>query len=105
MSGESRFGLDVGYFKRELKKLSASLDNRPPDELSRYLIRLANVATPPGFEMVPEGTMAALEAISSQVAACALAVDEGELTQMLENCGKLADAILTAHRATQKKGE
>lgn len=45
MNEHNRDGLDVGYFKRELKKLSQSLDDRPCAEVTRYLMRLANVAS------------------------------------------------------------
>jgi len=47
----NRFGVDTEYFKRELAVLSKSLPNRTPDELYRYLIRLANVAMPPKSEL------------------------------------------------------
>jgi len=40
----NRFGVDVDYFKKELSALSKSLDNRPPDELARYLSVLADCA-------------------------------------------------------------
>ena len=40
----NRYGVDVEYFKKELKRLSESLDDRPPDELERYLLRLAETA-------------------------------------------------------------
>jgi hypothetical protein len=42
----NRYGVDVPYFKKELKSLSDSLDNRTPDELFRYLTCLAKVAKP-----------------------------------------------------------
>jgi hypothetical protein len=38
--------VDVDYFKRELSALKKSLDDRPADELERYLLRLADVAKP-----------------------------------------------------------
>ena len=44
---ENRYGVDVEYFKKELAALSRSLPNRTPDELDRYLRRLADVAKPP----------------------------------------------------------
>lgn len=40
----NRFGVDTEYFRKELAGLSASLDNRPAAELSRYLQVLANAA-------------------------------------------------------------
>jgi len=43
---ENRYGVDVEYFKKELAALSRSLPNRTPDELDRYLRRLADVAKP-----------------------------------------------------------
>ena len=43
-SGANSYGVDVGYFTRELQSLIKSLPNRKPDELSRYLFRLADVA-------------------------------------------------------------
>jgi len=42
----NRYGVDVPYFKKELAALSRSLPDRTPDELSRYLIRLSEVAKP-----------------------------------------------------------
>jgi hypothetical protein len=36
--------IDVDYFEKELASLSKTLDNRSPEELARYLRRLANVA-------------------------------------------------------------
>lgn len=39
------YGLDVEYFKKELASLSRTLNKRTPDELERYLIRLADVAS------------------------------------------------------------
>lgn len=43
----NRYGVDVSYFTKELAALSRSLDDRTPDELHRYLLRLADVALPP----------------------------------------------------------
>jgi hypothetical protein len=40
----NRFGVNTEYFRTELDRLRASLDNRPADELSRYLQVLANAA-------------------------------------------------------------
>ncbi len=40
----NRYGVDVGYFKQELKRLRDSLGNRTPGKLKRYLWRLADVA-------------------------------------------------------------
>ena len=42
----NRYGFDVTYFKKELSALSRSLPDRTPDELSRYLVRLSEVAKP-----------------------------------------------------------
>jgi len=42
----NRYGVDVSYFAKELSALSKSLPDRTPDELSRYLIRLSEVAKP-----------------------------------------------------------
>lgn len=43
----NRYGVDVSYFKKELARLSRSLDDRPPDELRRYLLRLADTVQIP----------------------------------------------------------
>lgn len=43
---KNRFGVDVDYFKKELSALSRSLENRTPEELVRYLCRLAETAAP-----------------------------------------------------------
>lgn len=43
---KNRYNLDVAYFRRELKVLSDSLEDRTPEELSRYLRRLAETAHP-----------------------------------------------------------
>jgi hypothetical protein len=43
-AGANRYGVDVGYFARELRSLMESLPNRKPDELTLYLRRLINVA-------------------------------------------------------------
>lgn len=43
---KNRYGVDESYFKKELTRLSKSLPNRTPDELHRYLLRLAEVAKP-----------------------------------------------------------
>ena len=40
----NRYGVDVAYFTKELKALSDSLIDRTPEELERYLKRLADVA-------------------------------------------------------------
>jgi hypothetical protein len=40
----NRYGVDVSYFKRELKHLISTLENRKPDELARYLKAYAKVA-------------------------------------------------------------
>jgi len=42
----NRYGVDVPYFTKELAALSRSLPDRTPDELNRYLLRLAEVAKP-----------------------------------------------------------
>jgi len=42
----NEYGVDVAYFKKELTTLLQSLPNRPPEELQRYLLRLAEVAAP-----------------------------------------------------------
>lgn len=42
----NRYGVDVPYFIKELAALSRSLSDRTPDELNRYLLRLAEVAKP-----------------------------------------------------------
>lgn len=42
----NRYGVDVPYFKKELAALSRSLPNRTSDELSRYFIRLSEIAKP-----------------------------------------------------------
>jgi hypothetical protein len=43
----NRYGVDVAYFTKELAMLSRSLDDRTPEELERYLLRLSEVAKPP----------------------------------------------------------
>ena len=43
---KNRYGVDVSYFRKELDALSRSLQNRPPEELARYLKTLAKVAEP-----------------------------------------------------------
>jgi len=40
------YGVDVSYFKKELAVLSRSLPDRTPEELSRYLVCLSEVAKP-----------------------------------------------------------
>jgi hypothetical protein len=42
----NEYGVDVEYFKKELKFLSNTLFNRTQEELFRYLICLAKVACP-----------------------------------------------------------
>jgi hypothetical protein len=42
----NKYGVDVSYFKKELSALSMSLSDRTPDELSRYLVCLSEVAKP-----------------------------------------------------------
>jgi hypothetical protein len=37
----NRFGLDVAYYRKELKALSDSLVDRTPEELNRYLLTMA----------------------------------------------------------------
>ena len=39
----NRYGVDVSYFKSELDNLKKSLNNRTPEELYRYLLRLAKI--------------------------------------------------------------
>ena len=41
----NRYGVDTDYFAKELKALIRSLDDRTPEELQRYLLRLADVAS------------------------------------------------------------
>lgn len=41
---KNRYGLDVHYFKNNLKKLLRDIDNYKPDEMARALTRLAVVA-------------------------------------------------------------
>lgn len=43
-TGKNRYGVDMDYFRAEMKRLSYSLPDRPADELSRYLQALANTA-------------------------------------------------------------
>jgi len=43
---KNRYGVDVAYFRKELDCLKGTLDNRPPEELGRYLRRLSKVADP-----------------------------------------------------------
>jgi hypothetical protein len=40
----NRYGVDTEYFNKELKTLAKSLGDRTPEELERYLKRLADVA-------------------------------------------------------------
>ena len=42
----NRFGVDVSYFSKELKRLEKSLQNRTRDELHRYLVSLAKIVEP-----------------------------------------------------------
>ena len=42
---KNRYGVDVSYFRNELIKLNESLENRPPEELHRYLLKLVEVAS------------------------------------------------------------
>ena len=42
----NRYGVDVNYFSKELKRLEKSLVYRPPDELYRYLLSLAKIVEP-----------------------------------------------------------
>jgi hypothetical protein len=42
----NRYCVDVAYFKKELASLSRSLEDRTPEELYRYLLKLAEVARP-----------------------------------------------------------
>lgn len=44
---KNRYGVDVPYFKKELKALLRSLDNRTPEELQRYLLTLSKVVNLP----------------------------------------------------------
>jgi hypothetical protein len=43
---KNRYHVDIDYFKKELAALSQSLENRTPEELQRYLMKLADVAKP-----------------------------------------------------------
>jgi len=43
---KNHYGVDVPYFRKELKFLLKSLDNRPAAELARYLESLAETAYP-----------------------------------------------------------
>lgn len=40
------WGVDASYFRRELKSLLRTLDNRTSGELYRYFLALADVALP-----------------------------------------------------------
>jgi hypothetical protein len=40
----NRYGVDVDYFRKEFTRLNRSLPDRTPQELRRYLCRLADVA-------------------------------------------------------------
>ncbi len=42
----NQWGVDVRYFSRELDALKNSLPSRKPDELHRYLLRLAAIVEP-----------------------------------------------------------
>jgi len=48
---KNRYGVDVDYFKKELLALAQSLEDRPPDELSRYFTVLASIAKPKPFRI------------------------------------------------------
>lgn len=45
----NRYGVDVDYFTKELAKLSESLIDRPPKELHRYLVKLAEIVSVPKY--------------------------------------------------------
>jgi hypothetical protein len=60
----NRYGVDADYFRRELASLSASLDNRPAEELARYLRTLADAAAP---QPEPAGAGVDLEAIEARL--------------------------------------
>lgn len=47
---DNRYGVDVEYFRRELKALLKLLDDCTPGELGRYLSLLSDVATPPNSD-------------------------------------------------------
>jgi len=49
----NRYGIDTAYFERELDALKASLEDRTPEELARYLTTLAAVACSP-WKKYPE---------------------------------------------------
>ena len=51
----NRFGVDVSYFSKELKRLEKSLQNRTRDELHRYLVSLAKIVEPPTIAQQPHG--------------------------------------------------
>ena len=66
------------------------------------------VATPPGFERVPEGTMALLDKISDNLdvaLANAAQYDAKSWARLSADHLEMILAVLTAHRAAQKKGE
>jgi glycerophosphoryl diester phosphodiesterase len=46
---KNRNNVDVDYFRNELTTLLQSLENRTLDELQRYLMKLADVASPLTF--------------------------------------------------------
>lgn len=56
----NRYGVDVSYFEKELKKLSESLIDRTPEELHRYLIRLAEVVSVPKYVNYYDGIIEGL---------------------------------------------
>lgn len=39
----NRFGLDVDYYRKELKQLEKTLDDRTPEELWRYFGRICHI--------------------------------------------------------------
>jgi len=41
----NRYGVDTAYFERELDALKASLEDRTPEELRVYFLRLANIVS------------------------------------------------------------
>ena len=88
-------GVDVLYFKKELKALRESLNNRTPDELCRYLLRLADVARPADFNA---GGIGQYEAIIESLKPQYLALDKARHSYIVhgiqEEIKKLNDALI-----------
>jgi hypothetical protein len=74
-----QWGVDVGYFSRELDALKKSLPNRTPVELHRYLLRLAAIVEPAQAQATADNTG------SPKLPPCACCEERASLGYYLEN--------------------